>query len=195
MCDGDNFRKCLSQLVDMRRTGNIGVLYPSGEVGEFCCSVLLARAIDKVHLTASSLSGKKLDFTHFGAPVPLRSFLASLLGEESAKKMSLPDGLENGAVRFMQFVKCEGPITREMLLAAFQRGVALLCMNGEVGMDLVLPVVLLESGKHKDVAALTVSDMSGVFAGQKQRLRRHGTCRGRQHRDRTARCCRERFRV
>jgi hypothetical protein len=67
----------------------------------------------------------------------------------------------------MQFVKCEGPITREMLLTAFQRGVALFCMNGEAGMDLVLPVVLLESGEHKDVAALTVSDMSGVFVQSK----------------------------
>jgi len=148
-CEDRIFMRHLEFLSRMRHSGEIGTLYSQREIGEFCAALLLARAVDKEQLRKAVAVDVEdpLSVAHFGSPLPLRSFLSSFLGEEFASKLKLPPALTRAFVRFVQFVRSEGPITMETLMQAVKHGVALLCKIGEVDVDIIVPLIMLEDGE------------------------------------------------
>jgi len=148
-CEDRIFMRHLEFLSRMRHSGEIGTLYSQGEISKFCAALLLARAVDKEQLRKAVAVDVEdpLSVAHFGSPLPLRSFLSSFLGEEFASKLKLPPALTRAFVRFVQFVRSEGPITMETLMQAVKHGVALLCKIGEVDVDIIVPLIMLEDGE------------------------------------------------
>ena len=137
-----HFDTMLTQFASFVRRGDIGILYPKGNAGEFVASVLLARAFDAALLLGSQ---SRSLFSH-GRPVKLNQYLNVLTG--MTDEFTPKDKDDEYFVSIMQFVEMDAEINLAVLEEAWHSSTGLVCRRGQAGADIVIPILILHSDGH-----------------------------------------------
>lgn len=153
----------------------------AGDRGEVVAALLVTLARDAacsqnkkpVHIRESpsrTVDQHKVDGAH--RVVSVVSFLQALLGDEATALLaakpyrarpgedatSLQSAFENASIWFNHITKVESAsmLERKNLCNLVARGAAMLCANGQCGVDLVIPIVFNDSLAPKNISAILI---------------------------------------
>ncbi|KAI9057967.1 hypothetical protein FKP32DRAFT_1289000, partial [Trametes sanguinea] len=165
-----------------------------GERGEFATSLLLLYARDRA--TTFAVEKSQTPGTSFHAEddsagqrriVTVRQFLEALLGDRSKECVeSLPrayharefattplsTAFQDAHIYFNHFIKVQSydVVHQEYLLLAISRGAAIICADGHVGIDIVIPVLIGTDLKKEKVTAILVQVKNSRHFGARIQL-------------------------
>ncbi len=158
---GCQLEDALEALVSLLDAGGASSIFATGSAGEFVAAAMAVFAYD--HALRPQLAAS-LPTVYIGAPVTVGKYLEGLVGDKAllAFEKGKCGTLLDSFVAVLQTAQILVPINQEGLLAFFKRRCAVVCRQGEAGIDLIIPVVL-SGPRDKDARTLTASDMTGIF--------------------------------
>ncbi|KAL7278890.1 hypothetical protein ACG7TL_006721 [Trametes sanguinea] len=165
-----------------------------GERGEFATSLLLLYARDRATTfaveksqTPGTASLPEDDSAGQRRIVTVRQFLEALLGDRSKECVeSLPrayharefattplgTAFQDANIYFNHFIKVQSydVVHQEYLLLAISRGAAIICADGHVGIDIVIPVLIGTDLKKEKITAILVQARNSRHYGARVQL-------------------------
>ena len=115
--------------------------------------------------------------------ITVQQFLEALLGEanlkacadglprtyQNAASASIPlrEAFQDGFIYFNHFIKAQSydAVNQEYLLLAISRGAAIICPDGDVGVDIVVPVLIGTALQKKKVTAILIQSRNSRHYG------------------------------